>query len=202
MIILTCTWIPVFKHFRNLGAISSCQQNLTCFYRSELFSTIWHRYGFSTENSGFYSLSIRPRPALAFSMGLAWWVSAINVLDWLHTQFFPFGYFQVRSSNKKHLKPLFLHGLMTKHFMLLLISRVVFFLLWLRLPCTLIKTSIHVCSTSPQPKFPKVRKTSTNFISTLLLYMTWSVMQVLGKTCHKTEPAGTCNCNTYSFSTK
>lgn len=27
-------------------------------------------------------------------------------------------------------------------------------------------------------------------------------MQVLSKTCHKTEPAGACNCNIYSFSTK
>lgn len=110
VLILTCTWIPVFKHFRNLSAISFCQQNLTCFYRSELFSAIWQRYGFSTENSGFYLLPIHPRPAFASSMGSAWWVSATDVLDWLHTQFFPFCYFQVRSSNKKHLKLLLLHG--------------------------------------------------------------------------------------------
>lgn len=110
VLILTCTWIPVFKHFRNLSAISFCQQNLTCFYRSELFSAIWQRYGFSTENSGFYLLPIYPRPAFASSMGSAWWVSATDVLDWLYTQFFPFCYFQVRSSNKKYLKLLLLHG--------------------------------------------------------------------------------------------
>lgn len=84
--------------------------------------------------------------------------------------------------------------------MLLLISWVVFSLHWLRLPSIL--PFWYVCYISLQPRFPMVRKTSANFISTLLLYVTWSIMQVLSKTCHKTEPAGTCNCNTYSFSTK
>jgi len=59
--------------------------------------------------------------------------------------------------------------------------------------CPLLKTPVlllwYVCYfSSALMRFPNIGETSSSFISTVLLSMTWSVIKVLSKTCPKTEP--------------